>query len=52
MTLTLNTIYLCLLNWLPASTVKPQATIVSEKSTLFIFSYKQAYVTKFDLAVK
>ena len=28
------------------------AAIVSEKSTLFTFSYRKAYVTKFDLAVK
>ena len=29
-----------------------QATIVSEKFTFFTFSYRKAYVTKFDLAVK
>ena len=28
------------------------AAIVSEKSTVFIFSYRKALVTKFDLAVK
>ena len=28
------------------------AAIVSEKSTVSIFSYRKAYVTKFDLAVK
>ena len=28
------------------------AAIVSEKSTVFTFSYRKAYVTKFDLAVK
>ena len=28
------------------------AAIVSEKSTVFTFSYRNAYVTKFDLAVK
>ena len=28
------------------------ATIVPEKSTVFIFSYRKAYFTKFDLAVK
>ena len=28
------------------------AAIVSEKSTVFTFSHKKAYVSKFDLAVK
>ena len=28
------------------------AAIVSDKSTVFTFSYRKAYVTKFDLAVK
>ena len=28
------------------------AAIVLEKSTVFTFSYRKAYVTKFDLAVK
>ena len=28
------------------------AAIVSEKSTVFTFSYRKAYVTKFDLAIK
>ena len=28
------------------------AAIVCEKSTIFTFSYRKAYVTKFDLAVK
>ena len=28
------------------------ASIVSEKSTLFTFFHRKAYVTKFDLAVK
>ena len=28
------------------------AAILSEKSTVFTFSYRKAYVTKFDLAVK
>ena len=28
------------------------AAIVSEKSTVFTFSYRKAYVTEFDLAVK
>ena len=38
----------CLL--LPA--FRSLAAIVSEKSTVFTFSYKKAYVTKFDLAIK
>ena len=33
-------------------TFRSQALIVSEKSTVFIFSYRKAPVTKFDLAVK
>ena len=33
-------------------TFRSQATNVSEKSTVFIFSYTKTYVTKFDLAVK
>ena len=33
-------------------TFRSLAAIVSEKSTVFTFSYKKAYVTKFDLAVK
>ena len=33
-------------------TFRSQASIVSEKSTVFTFSYRKAYVTKFDLAVK
>ena len=28
------------------------AAIVSEKSTVFTFSYRKAYVTKFDIAIK
>ena len=36
---------------LPAS-FRPQAAIVSEKSTVFTFSHRKAYVTKFDLVVK
>ena len=38
----------CLL--LPA--FRSLAAIVSEKSTVFTFSYRKAYVTKFDLAVE
>ena len=33
-------------------TFRSLAAIVSEKSTAFTFSYRKAYVTKFDLAVK
>ena len=33
-------------------TFRSHASIVSEKSTVFTFSYRKAYVTKFDLAVK
>ena len=33
-------------------TLRSQASIVSEKSTVFTFSYRNALVTKFDLAVK
>ena len=33
-------------------TFRSLAAIVSEKSTVFTFSFRKAYVTKFDLAVK
>ena len=33
-------------------TFRSLAAIVSEKSTVFPFSYRKAYVTKFDLAIK
>ena len=33
-------------------TFRSLAAIVSEKSTIFTFSYRKAYVSKFDLAVK
>ena len=33
-------------------TFRSLAAIVSEKSTVFTFSYRKAYVTKFNLAVK
>ena len=33
-------------------TLRSLATIDSEKSTVFTFSYRKAYVTKFHLAVK
>ena len=34
------------------STIRSKAAIVSEKSTVFTFSYRKAEVTKFDLAIK
>ena len=33
-------------------TFRPQAAIVSEKSTVLTFSHRKAYVNKFDLVVK
>ena len=33
-------------------TFRSLAAIVSDKSTVFTFSHRKAYVTKFDLAVK
>ena len=33
-------------------TFRPQSAIVFEKSTVFTFSHRKAYVTKFDLVVK
>ena len=33
-------------------TFRSQSSIVSEKSTVFTFSYRKVYVIKFDLAVK
>ena len=33
-------------------TFRSLAAIVSEKSTVFTFSYRKAHVTKFDLAIK
>ena len=33
-------------------TFRAQASVVSEKSTIFTFSYRKALVSKFDLAVK
>ena len=32
-------------------TFRSQAAKISEKSTVFTFSYRKAYVTKFDLAI-
>ena len=34
------------------STFRSQAAIVSEKSAVFTFSHRKAYVTKFDIVVK
>ena len=45
--LTFIYVFRCLL--LP--TFRSLAAIVSEKSTVFTFSYRKAYVTKFDLAI-
>ena len=39
-------------SFLHLPTFRPQAAIVSEKSTDFTFSHRKAYVTKFDLVVK
>ena len=36
---------------LPVLVFRPQTAIFSEKSIVFTFSYRKAYVTKFDLAV-
>ena len=33
-------------------TLRSLAAIVSEKSTVFTFSYRKAHITEFDLAVK
>ena len=33
-------------------TFRSRAAIVSEESTVFTFSYRKAYIIKFDLAVK
>ena len=33
-------------------TFRSQAAIISEESTVFTYSYRKAYVTKFDLAVR
>ena len=53
MTLTFKTIYLHYsISCLHLPTFRSQAAIDSEKSTVFTFSYRKAYVTKFDLAVK
>ena len=53
MTLTLNT-HLTPLTQLVVHMYKlsPEAAILSEKSTVFTFSYRKACVAKFDLGVK
>ena len=51
MTLTFHT-FISSISSLHLPTFRSQAAMVSEKSTVFNFSYKKAYVTKFDLAVK
>ena len=48
MSLTLNTHF----NLLLSCMYLPLAAIVSEISTVFLFSYRKALVTKFDLDVK
>ena len=40
------------ISYLYLPTFRSQASIVSEKSTVFTFSYRKALVSKFDLAVK
>ena len=40
------------ISFLHLSTFRSQAAIVSEKYIVFIFSYRNAKITKFDLAVK
>ena len=44
--------FIYLIRCLLLQTFKSLAAIVSEKSTVFTFSYRKAYVTKFDLSVK
>ena len=44
--------FIYLIRCLLLPTYRSLAAIVSEKSTVFTFSYRKAYVTKFDLAVK
>ena len=40
------------ISYLYLPTFRLQASIVSEKSTVFTFSYRNALVSKFDLAAK
>ena len=51
MTLTSNTHIPSLISCLLVPSFRSQAAILSEKSTVFTFSYRKAYVTKFDLGV-
>ena len=44
--------FMKLISCLYLPTFRSQASIVSEKSTVFTFSYRKAKVSKFDLAVK
>ena len=44
--------FIYLIRCLLLLTFRSLAAIVSEKSTVFTFSHRKAYVTKFDLAVK
>ena len=44
--------FINLIRCLLLPTFRSLAAIVSEKSTVFTFSFRKAYVTKFDLAVK
>ena len=44
--------FICTIRCLLPLTFMSLAAIVFEKSTVFTFSYRKAYVTKFDLAVK
>ena len=43
--------FINLVSCLYQPTFRSQASIVSDKSTVFIFSYRKALVSKFDLAV-
>ena len=45
-------IFIISISCLHLPTFRSLAAIVSEKSTVFTFSYRKAYVTKFDLAIK
>ena len=45
-------IFIYLIRCLLLLTFRSLAAIVSEKSTVFTFSYRKALVAKFDLAVK
>ena len=44
-------IFINLISCLHIPTFRSQAAIISEISIVFTFSYRKAYVTKFDLAV-